>query len=313
MPPDNDDYLDVELDDESEDASESVLEVNLDDISPPHRPSPPSRSPKPTDSAEPELPMISGGICSRCGYALRPLENHCPRCGPDAAETLTPAATPTPAAASEERALPAARSGCSAWAVAGTIVLVLGFGWLLTWLWMQPGLRAQREYRAGLQAQLAGQFAEARRHYLKALELSPDMGLAALMMGTTYLRIGDPALMNSINELVDRAKWGRTGELDHADEWFRKAIEIGARLPSSAKLTDPKINTPPRLRAFAHTFMALTALVRASAALQADQLEDGMRWLGVVHQEAQAALTDDPGNEQAQKILREAPPPSLGP
>ncbi|MEN6548142.1 MAG: hypothetical protein ABFE07_19050 [Armatimonadia bacterium] len=313
MPPDNDDYLDVELDDEPEGAPENVLDVSLEDAAPPKSPRKlPSTPLKPEAKlSEPELPMISGGICERCGYALRPLEDHCPRCGRRGAEAAPPAEAPDrlPAPAELPEVAPAARrSGCSVWAVAGSLTLVLAIAGLLAWLWLQPRFRAQREYRAGLQAQLAGDFKGARFHYMKALELNPNMGLAALMMGTTYLRIGDPAMVSSIDQLVKQAMWGQTGDLDRADQWFRKAIAIGAQLPASTELADPKINTPPRLRAFARAFMALTALVRASAALQADQLEDGMKWLGVAQQEGLAALTDDPGNEQAQKILGSIPP-----
>lgn len=312
MPPDNDDYIDVELDDEPEGPSEGVLDVTLDDTSPP-RPSSKPTAPSSRPESESQLPMTSGGICPRCGYALRPLEETCPRCGRLGGEPAPAAEAPEPLPAPTD--LPevtpsAGRSGCSVWAIAGSLAAVLAIAGLLTWLWLQPRFRAQREYRAGLQAQLASDFQGARSHYSKALEFDPKMGLAALMMGTTYLRIGDPELLNSIDQLVKQAIWGQTGDLDRADQWFRKAIEIGSQLPSSTRLTDPKINTPPRLRAFARAFMALTALVRASAAIQADQLDDGMKWLGVAQREGQAALTDDPGNEQAEKILGSIPPDS---
>ena len=311
MPPDNDDYIDIELDDEPEGPSEGVWDVTFDDSTPTKPPSKPT--PTPTKFApKPQLPMTSGGICPRCGYALRPLEDTCPRCGRVGTE-------PAPAAQAPEQQLPAptelpevqrgaGRSGCSVWGILGTLTIVMAIAGVVAWLWLQPRFRAQREYRAGLQAQLASDFKGARSHYLKALEFDPNMGLAALMMGTTYLRIGDPELLSSIDQLVKQAMWGQTGDLDRADQWFGKAIAIGSQIPASTRLTDPKINTPPRLRAFARAFMALTALVRASAALQADQYEDGMKWLGVAQREGQAALTDDPGNEQAEKILGAIPP-----
>ncbi len=179
---------------------------------------------------------------------------------------------------------------------------------------MQPAQRAKREYRIGLRAQLHASFDEARQHYQRALELDPDMGLAAFSMGTTYLGIGDPALMESIQDLVTRAENGQTRELDLADEWFRKTIEIGRRLPPGKQLMDQRIRTPARLRAFAHASLALTAYIRAAAAMQADALENAMAWLKVAQSEAQAAVVDDPTNTSADQILRTVspmvPPPS---
>ena len=173
---------------------------------------------------------------------------------------------------------------------------------------MQPGQQAKREYQLGLQAQIRADFEEARLHYRRALELDPKMGLAAFSMGTTYLGIGDPALMDSIQTLTERASVGQTGALDTADEWFRKTIEIGQQLPASKQLMDQRIRTPAHLRAFAHASLALTALIRASAAMQADALEDAMAWFGVVQREAQAALVDDPTNASAEQILRTVQP-----
>jgi len=50
--------------------------------------------------------------------------------------------------------------------------------------------------------------------------------------------------------------------------------------------------------------LALTALIRASAAMQADQLDDGLAWLRRAGEEAQGALLDDPGNSAADRVLR---------
>jgi tetratricopeptide (TPR) repeat protein len=331
MPDDNDGYLEIDLDEEDgQPAGETVLELDLDEpastasapvVRRPRRPAspappPPPVPPSPSESAG--LPMTAGGVCPRCGFALRPLEETCPRChlslDQPAEKPVTDKSPSPPILADTETALPpaepptAARRGGSLLTIAGIIFFLALVVGLPLYLWTQPTQRAKREYQAGLRAQLAGDFELARQHYVAALQLDPQMGLAAFSAGTTYLRIGDPALVQSIDKLTQAAIWGQTQELDEADRWFRQAAAIGQNLPPSERLMDQRINTPPRLRAFARACLALTALIRGSAAIQADQLDDGMAWFGVATQQAQAAAADDPGNEAAQQVLRAVPP-----
>ena len=218
-----------------------------------------------------------------------------------------------PAAASEAPlppvdAIASPHRGCSLFTVAGVIAflaLVIG---IPLYMWMQPLQRARREYQAGLRAQLAGDFEGARTHYQAALSLDPNMGLAAFSMGTTYLRIGDPAMLKSVDQITQKAMWGHTEELDQADKWFEQAATIGQKIPASTRLMDQKISTPARLRAFARACLAVTALIRASAAMQADQLDDAMAWFQVSTQQAQMAIVDDPANDSANQVLRAIPP-----
>lgn len=261
------------------------------------------------------LPMVSGGTCPRCGYALRPLEDTCPRCknAPAAERPGSTAVTPPcPAPAGEDAYLPpVARSGPSTtavWVVVVIAAVVAVSAAIGVYLWTSPRVQAARAYREGLRLQLQGQFEEARGKYQKALELDPTMGLAAFTLGTTYLRLGDPAVVSSIQELLNQAIQGQTAELDEADRWFRHAITLGQQLPPDRKLMDGRISTPLRLKAYAHSCLALTALIRASAALQADDLDNGMSWLQVAGQEAQAALLDDPQNAAAEHILKRVSP-----
>lgn len=335
MPDDNDEYLDIELDDVPDSQpSEGVLDIVFEDSALPS-PTPPTTQVAPASSASKapptanpaaeddlDLPMTAGGVCSRCGYALRPLEDRCPRCsqgGPVPPPPQIEHDEPLPAPGlSPEAPLPAARGGpgcCSAWTIAGGLLLLAVIGGLIAWLWATPGQRAGREYGAGLRAQMAGDFEKARNHYRKALELDPKMGLAAFSLGTTYLRFGDPAISVAIEKLMEQAVWGQTTDLDEADRWFREAIRIGQQLPPGTRLMDEKISTPPKLRSYSHVCLALTAYVRANAALQADQYDDGFAWYRVVQTEVQAALTDDPENTEAQRMSREpAPtPPTPGP
>lgn len=325
MKDDGNDVLDISFDDDAEEppaADNGVLQIDLEPaaspspaapVTPPSPgPSAPQKAVSPDDTPSGDLPMLSSGVCPRCGYALRPLETQCPRCarlGPRAPSAIAPE-MPSQAAEAPQEEFPAARPrrGCLLGGLIGSVLLLALAAAIPIAIYMQPAQRAKREYRLGLQAQLHASFDEARLHCQKALELDPDMGLAAFSMGTTYLGIGDPALMQSIQDLVKRAEKGETRELDLADEWFRKTIEIGRRLPPGKQLMDQRIRTPARLRAFAHASLALTAYIRAAAAMQADALENAMAWLQVAQSEAQAAIVDDPTNTSAEQILRTVGP-----
>ncbi|MEI6500121.1 MAG: hypothetical protein WCP21_03735 [Armatimonadota bacterium] len=324
MSDDQDGYLDISLDDEEDGTSQGdVLDLTLDGD--PVRLSPP-RARRPDNSAQlqpsatsltPELPMVATGVCSQCGYALRPLEEVCPRCQRsvhDAVEKSVEKSAPDSATGTEsplpslEPLSPSPQRHSSLFTVAGLILFLVLAAGIPLYLWTQPEARAKREYRAGLTAQLAGNFEGARGHYQQALGLDPRMGLAAFSLGTTYLRIGDPAMMQSIQQITEKAVWGQTGDLNEADKWFQQAVTIGQAMPPDTRLMDQRISDPPRLRAFAHACMALTALIRASAAMQADQLDDAMTWFEVAAQLAQAAVVDDPSNASANQILRQIPP-----
>lgn len=334
MPDDRDEYIDINLGDDDDPApAGEVLDVTLDDDASAPAARPPSAPPRPRhpaaitpsaakpDAPTSELPMLSTGVCARCGYALRPLEDVCPRCKqPVQSPVENPvekAGDKSPGSPSEAPqaplppldAIPASpHRGCSLFAIAGTILfLALAIG-IPLYLWMQPSQRAKREYQAGLRFQLAGDFETARARYRAALSLDPNMGLAAFSMGTTYLHIGDPAMLKSVEQITQKAVWGQTQELDEADWWFEQAAAVGQKIPPSTRLMDQRINSPARLRAFSRACLAVTALVRASAAIQADQLDDAMAWFQVSTQQAQAAVVDDPSNESANQVLKVIPP-----
>ncbi|MBU0609229.1 MAG: hypothetical protein KKI08_15185 [Armatimonadetes bacterium] len=323
MPDDKDDILDISFDDEDDSPSgDDVLDIEFaaepagtplkQSPDTPHEPARPEQAQLAREEEPADLPMVAGGVCPRCGYAMRPLEEECPRCARLGPAALTPP-EPSDHAPEEghiEHDFPAAqpRRGCMVGGIIGSLLLLAIAVAIPVAIWMQPSQRAKREYQLGLQAQIRADFEEARRHYRRALELDPEMGLAAFSMGTTYLGIGDPALMDSIKALTERATAGQTSTLDEADRWFRMTLEIGQRLPASKQLMDQRIRTPAHLRAFAHASLALTALIRASAAMQADAYEDAMAWFGVVQREAQAALIDDPTNDSAEQILRTVQP-----
>lgn len=321
MGDDTGDIIDISFDDaeESSSSADDVLDIELEPVAAPRAPvqaastPPPSVAPRPpAPGAAPsddstDLPMTSSGVCPRCGYALRPMEDKCPRCarlGP-AAPVQAPAPE-FPAAGPVQEELPEApRSrGCLVLSIIGGVLLLAALVGVPLAIYMQPAQRAKREYRQGLQAQLRAEFDLARQHYLKALDYDPTFGLAAFSMGTTYLGLTVQGLTQSMQEIMDRATRGQTWELDTADEWFHKTIEIGEQLPPGTRLMDQKIQTPNQLKAFARASLALTAFIRAAAAMNAEAFDDAMAWMQVVQQQAAQALLDDPNNPAAQQMLK---------
>jgi hypothetical protein len=328
---DNDGYIDISFDDDDPEPSGAIIEINLDDdtTAPTGGGAVPPRARRPSDTpdnapgpgSERSLPMVAGGACPRCGYALRPLEETCPRCQQSVSEPVEKPVEKSPAVVPAEPESPLSapevptaspQRGCNLYAIAGAILFISLAVGIPAYLWMQPGQRAQREYRAGLSSQLSGDFEGARQHYRAALGFDPQMGLAAFALGTTYLKIGDPAVVQSIQQTTERAVQGDTKDLDEADRWFQQAVAIGQNLAPTLRLTDQRISSPPRLRAFARACLALTALIRASAATQAEQYDDAVAWFGVATQQAQSAIIDDPNNAAATQILGAIPPVSPG-
>ena len=324
--PDND-VLDLNLDDLDETtAGDATLDIVLGDesaagVTPAATPAHSSGTGREGTRSASDVPMVRGGVCVRCGFALRPLEGACPRC----LGTVAEAALAQPQALIEDRLPPALvdtgqfpevsaptasgeRRGCglaSLLSVSGLVALVGVTGWFV---WTSPALQARRAYQEGLRLQLSGDAAGARGKYRQTLDLDPAMGLAAFSIGTTYLRMGSPDTARAMGELTQSAVSGQTGELDEADRWFRYAVEIAQRLPPNAHLMDERISTPLRLEAFGRACLATTALIRYSAAVQADDLDAAASWLRVAGEEAQRALGSDPDNSSAQRILREIGP-----
>mgnify|MGYP005836561539 CR=1 FL=1 len=190
--------------------------------------------------------------------------------------------------------------------IAGLALVLVAL--VVAYVWWSPQFRARAAYREGLRLQLAGDFIAARERYHECLTLEPTMALAAFAVGTTYLEFGTVNSATSMQKLTEEAMWGRTKALDEADRWFRYATELCQRLDPSTRLMDQRIRNPLRLQAYCRASLALTALVRYSAAVQADQLEAAMAWLKVAGEEAQRALVSDPTNDSAEQILK-----ALGP
>lgn len=268
--------------------------------------------PEPTDTVT--VPMVRAGVCQRCGYALRPLEETCPRCRLVGAAESPPRgsqsgqASELPPYPSTTCQTPSRCGSTSRVLLALVIALAVGAVALgVAWVGLSPHYRARSAYRSGLRLQLAGDFAGARERYRECLELDPTMALAAFAMGTTYLQLGGPGDSSSWQKLAEDAIWGRTGVLDEADRWFRYAAELAQRLNPGQRLIDERMDTPARLQAYCHASLAFTALLRYSAAIGADRIDLAMEWLRVAGEEARSALTNDPENDPAMQILKNLP------
>ena len=285
----NDDYLEISWDDLADDG-----ETPLGTAS----------SPPPSANSRPDvLPMTKSGTCSQCGFALGPLDQECSRCrNPELAHKYAETTTPRPAAPAGEGVVSRPnRLRPFLFASLGAFLLVAAA--IVVYVHVQsPRARAMREFRQGLAAQLDRRFAEAQQHYTNALELNPSMALAAFFMGLSHLHISGADAADALMGLQSRAVYGDTRAFDLADEWFRRSINIAENLPPETRLTHDDINTPARLQSFAYTFMALTALARATAALEADQWDDAFAWLRVAGSQAALAIRHDPSNSLAREL-----------
>lgn len=320
----DDDILDIDLDDLDPAEPLDAATVSGPASSPDGRGDQSGKSPTAPPRSEGRIspsagiPMVRAGTCPHCGFALRPLEEICPRCHQDPSRQPEPIPIPekpVPVSAGGESvpqpdfspAPPASRRRVSA-VLVSLIAMALLLGLSISLFYFSPAVQARLAYRRGLRLQMEAQFEAARQEYQRCLECDPHFGLAAFSIGTTYLRLGDPGIIGAMQDLTSAATKGDTSALDEADRWFGESIRIAQELPVSQRLSDARISTPRKLIAFAHSCLALTALVRASAAMQADQLEDGLAWLQRAGEEAQAALTNDPGNSAADRILRAVTP-----
>lgn len=322
----DDDVIEIDFDDEDDSdapgvAAPGLIDVVLDDDAPP--PAPPTarppermrrrRTPAPPVS-EPDLPDPGPKVCPICGFAIPALEHECPRCarlGPERASADPPSALPPvdPAPAYPGVGRPRRRTGVVV-ATALVVIVILGAAALTAYLITNsPHQRARRAFEDGLRAHLGGDMTTAREKYQEALELDPDMGLAALMMGMSYLGIslsGDSAA--SLQGLLELAAAGDTRILDAADRWFDHAIAIANRLPPRQSLHHADIKTPAQLAAYAHALRAVTAYLRYSAGLMGDDPLSSTQWLTVMQQELQQAFALQPNNPYASDIQNQLPP-----
>ena len=330
---DNGDIIEIDFDDENEAGDtppvqdeRPVIEVVLDDDAPaasrptsgPARPATPRRrsSPPARTPLQPgtDGPDAGGKPCPVCGFAIPALETECPRCarvGSPAPAGRDPAQLPAVAdGGAYPDVRPRRRRTGLVIGVILVIAVVIGAAALTAYLITNsPHQRARRAFDEGLKAQLAGDMETARAKYLEALELDPDMGLAALMMGMTHLGISLTGNTTGyLQQLMEQAAGGETRILAEADRWFDHAVVIANRLPPTSSLRHADIKTPAQLAAYAHVMKAITAYLRYSAGLMSEDPLSAAPWLSVMQDELQQAFALDPTNPYARDMQNQLPP-----
>lgn len=334
MARDDDDIIEIDFDDEDEPAdtppqtdARPVIEIVLEDDPAATTPRPPSgqaRSAAPRrrtaapararSEPPPDAPDAGGKPCPVCGFAIPPLETACPRCariGPVPTGSGGPAELPpVDAGGAYPDVRPRRRRTGAVVGVIVVLVVIVGAAALAAYLITNsPHQRARRAFDDGLKAQLAGDMETARQKYLEALELDPDMGLAALMMGMTHLGISLTGNTTGyLQRLMELAAGGDTRTLSEADRWFDHAVVIANRLPPTRSLRHADIKTPAQLAAYAHVMKAITAYLRYSAGLMSEDPLSASPWLSVMQSELQQAFALDPTNPYARDMQNQLPP-----
>ncbi len=292
----------------------TVIDISFDNED---RPAATSRSvvSRGNDAASEDDVDDSKQFCRKCGFALPPLATECPRCArigvhKNTSQAITPPEY-TPVGSAPQYA--PARQSCAFWSALASLTIIIVVAMLVAWyLVNSPGVRARAAYRAGVEAQLAGDMVTARAKYAEALEIDPQMGLAAFAAGTTFLGITvGSGTGQTLQGLLERATLGQTHDLDEADRWFDRAITLATTMPESRQLQDPNISTPAKLGAYAHAMKAITAFIRYVAALNAESFDVAGQWLGVASYEWQLCLQLDPENPYGTQLGGKLSPPAL--
>ena len=112
------------------------------------------------------------------------------------------------------------------------VVVALALAGVSLWYVLRPAAAAARAFDAGLRAQVAGDLDAARESFEAALERRPDMAEAALSLGFACLGFHGVELREgSIRDLFERARRGRTADLDAADAAFGRCIAAASKRP----------------------------------------------------------------------------------
>lgn len=311
MSDDNDDILFVDLDgeddedDHGDDADRDTggrLEISFDDEEAESSP-PPAPAPRRSSAPDEDTQTNDEGqrYCPRCGYAIPPLADECPRCAREVQSTASPEAP-------QERELPpvrpATRSRRPVGLIITAVIVIAAVIAIPIALFNSPTFKARAAYREALKAQVEGDLPTAREKYQEALEHDPEMGLAAFGLGTTYLGItlNQQGTSQQLSNLLEQASAGDTRVLRQADSYFDEAIRLANEMPEDRKLIDQNLRTPRKLASYAHAFKGLTALIRYYAAIETGAFDVAEQWRARVSAEAQQAFTLDPSNAFADQL-----------
>lgn len=160
-------------------------------------------------------------------------------------------------------------------------LLVLTLIGAVVWYFNSPATRARARYQSGVQRLARGDVSGAQTDLETALRLDPALAEAALCLGFLRLGIREDGLdPEALEELFRRARWGRTEQLQAADEAFNQCLRAAARRPLDAPAGGLAI-TNREMLALAWSGTAATALTRAAAAVDTNHTEDARAWARV--------------------------------
>lgn len=216
-----------------------------------------------------------------CGTAGCPLER-----GPGAGGSAGSWAPEAVLAAA--RARPRARRASEDANPTVPLLVALGLALLVAlvatgcWLVMRPQARAARAYSAGVQALRAGDAQGAALRMELALQYEPQMAEAALCLGFARLGFAGQGFSTyGLTQLFEDARWGRTSALDGADEAFRYCVSAASGRPADAPVRSLFAATVQEMIAVAWIGQALTALLRAAAAVDTAHPDQAQQWIAV--------------------------------
>ncbi|MCE5217224.1 hypothetical protein LLH03_09375 [bacterium] len=160
-------------------------------------------------------------------------------------------------------------------------LLVLTLIGAVAWYFNCPATRARAVYQSGVQRLAGGDVSGAQADLETALRIDPALAEAALCLGFVRLGIREDGLdPEALEELFRHARWGRTEQLQAADEAFNQCLRAGARRPLDAPVGGLAI-TNREMLALAWSGTAATALTRAAAAVDTNHTEDARAWARV--------------------------------
>lgn len=189
----------------------------------------------------------------------------------------------------------------------GAVALLCMVG-AAVWQLASPQAAARRAYLSGARALAIGDVDAARRDLRQALRRAPGMAEANLALGFAYLRLTGAGLDDyHLDLMFEGARWGRTDDLDAADEQFDRCIHVARTRPPLEPVRALGASNNRELVGMAWVGKGLTALVRSVAAHDTGHTRDGRAWAAVALQAAEEAHRHGAGGDARtlRRIARE--------
>ncbi len=179
--------------------------------------------------------------------------------------------------------------------------------------WLSPSAKARRLFAAGVVLQTRGRYDEALELFAQAFQLDGRLAPAALRAGLCVLHIGSPIPdVEAWKRILQDAAWSQAAALDQADYWFARAAEAASKLRPGRRFPDSAQPSARHVLANAYACRALTAMLRAAAAIRAHRFSDATSWAEQAATFVQQARKHDPANAIAAAVASILPALSYG-